>query len=147
MTEIQGKPILVWVSVRFELARVWVIGSQLYNFVRGFRRAYKWRGLYLGGGGRVGGAYNWTKKSVSKRATLSFFLIHQPKYARHANDHAHDWRCETGEAQKRETTREARENGLSPSSDFFGIKTEVLIGQACETCLNDREFPSFLFNT
>ena len=30
MTEIQGKSILVQVSVRFELARVQVIGSQLY---------------------------------------------------------------------------------------------------------------------
>ena len=30
MTEIQGKSILVRVSARFELARVRVIGSQLY---------------------------------------------------------------------------------------------------------------------
>ena len=30
MTEIQGKPILVRVSARFELARVRVIGSRLY---------------------------------------------------------------------------------------------------------------------
>ena len=28
--------------------------------------------------------------------------------------------------EKRETTRKARENGLSQSSDFFGMKTEVL---------------------
>ena len=35
--------------------------------------------------------------------------------------------------KKRETTRKARENGLSRSSDFFGIKTEVLTGQARET--------------
>ena len=48
------------------------------------------KGSYLGGGGRVGGAYNWTKKSVSKRALSLFFLIHQSKCARHANDHAHD---------------------------------------------------------
>ena len=32
MTEFQGKSILVWVKTRFELARVRVIGSQLYNF-------------------------------------------------------------------------------------------------------------------
>ena len=35
--------------------------------------------------------------------------------------------------EKRETTRKARENGLSRSSDFFGVKTEVLTGQARET--------------
>ena len=35
--------------------------------------------------------------------------------------------------EKRETTCKARENGLSRSSDFFGVKTEVLTGQACET--------------
>ena len=34
---------------------------------------------------------------------------------------------------KRETTRKARENGLSRSSDFFGIKTELLTVQARET--------------
>ena len=28
--------------------------------------------------------------------------------------------------EKRETTHKARENGLSQSSDFFGLKTEVL---------------------
>ena len=28
--------------------------------------------------------------------------------------------------EKRETTRKARENGLLWSSDFFGMKTEVL---------------------
>ena len=28
--------------------------------------------------------------------------------------------------EKRETTRKARENGLLSSSDFFGMKTEVL---------------------
>ena len=28
--------------------------------------------------------------------------------------------------EKRETTRKARENGLSRSSDFLGMKTEVL---------------------
>ena len=32
MTEIQGKSLLVRVSARFELARVRVIGSQLYVF-------------------------------------------------------------------------------------------------------------------
>ena len=37
------------------------------------------------------------------------------------------------EHDKRETTRKARENGLSRSSDFFGMKTEVLTGQARET--------------
>ena len=31
MTEIQGKSILVWVSARFELVRVRVIGSRLYD--------------------------------------------------------------------------------------------------------------------
>ena len=34
MTEIQGKSILVRVSARFELARVRVIGSQLYFYLR-----------------------------------------------------------------------------------------------------------------
>ena len=33
MTEIQGKSILVLVSARFELARVRVIGSQLYSLL------------------------------------------------------------------------------------------------------------------
>ena len=34
---------------------------------------------------------------------------------------------------QRKTTRKARENGLSRSSDFFGVKTEMLTGQARET--------------
>ena len=34
MTEIQGKSILVRVSARFELTRIRVIGSQLYNTPR-----------------------------------------------------------------------------------------------------------------
>ena len=33
MTEIQGKLISIWVSTRFELVRVRVIGSRLYNHV------------------------------------------------------------------------------------------------------------------
>ena len=35
--------------------------------------------------------------------------------------------------EKLETTRKARENGLSRSIDCFGVKTEVLTGQARET--------------
>ena len=35
--------------------------------------------------------------------------------------------------EKKETTRKAGENGLSRSSEFFGVKTEVLTGQARET--------------
>ena len=35
--------------------------------------------------------------------------------------------------EKRETTRKAGENGLLRSSDFFGVKTEALTGQARET--------------
>ena len=35
--------------------------------------------------------------------------------------------------EKRETTRKTGENGLSRSSDFFGVKTEALTGQARET--------------
>ena len=51
---------------------------------------------------------------------------------------------------KRETTRKARENspgnGLSRSSDFFGIKTVVLTDQArVRVCLNNWGFPTFLF--
>ena len=53
------------------------------------------KGLIFGGegvGGEGGGAYNRTKKSVSKQALSLFFLVHQPKCkcARHTNDHAHD---------------------------------------------------------
>ena len=34
--------------------------------------------------------------------------------------------------KKRESNRKARENGLSWSSDFFVVKTEVLTGEALE---------------
>lgn len=33
MKEIQGKLTLVRASKRFELARVWVVGSQLYMYI------------------------------------------------------------------------------------------------------------------
>ena len=44
---------------------------------------------------------------------------------------------------KRETTRKAKENFFSRSSDFFGMKTVVLTDQArVRVCLR---FPTFLF--
>ena len=47
MTEIQGKSILVRVSARFELARVRVIGSQLYiNIEVSLPRALKYASKY-----------------------------------------------------------------------------------------------------
>ena len=35
------------------------------------------------------------------KSSLSFFLVLQAKRARHANDHARDWRREMGEARKK----------------------------------------------
>ena len=37
-------------------------------------------------------------------SSLSFFLVHRAKRARHVNDHARDWRRETGEARKKRVT-------------------------------------------
>ena len=47
--------------------------------------------------------------------------------------------------KKRETTRKARENGLSLSG-FFGMKTEVLRGLDLRVCLNNRGLLAFLFS-
>ena len=85
----------------------------------------------MGGGGwagKGGGAYNRTKKSVSKQA-LSLF-----SWSINQNVNVRDTQMTmrmTGDArqerhEKRETTRKARENGLSRPSDFLGMKTEVL---------------------
>ena len=108
--------------------------------------------IFVGGGGVVGKGggvlITGLKKVCQNKHSRSLF------FSWSINQNAQDTQmtmCMTEDARrerhkKRETTRKARENGLSRSSDFFGMKTEVLIGQACETCLNNRAFPSFLFN-
>ena len=84
-----------------------------------------------GGGERMGGAYNQIKKSVSKQAVSPFFLVHQAKHTTHAMT-MHDCKMRDGRGTKKERPRIAKENGLSWSGDFFGERTEVLTGQACE---------------
>ena len=75
-------------------------------------------------------------------SSLSFFLVRRAKRPRHANDHARNWRRERERHDKKETTRKARENGLSRSSFFFGEKTEVLTGRKIFSLLGLP--PSFL---
>ena len=74
----------------------------------------------------MGGAYNWNKKSVSKQALFFFSWsinqnVRDTQMTMHMTEDARQERHE-----KTETTRKARQNGLSQSSDFFGMKTEVL---------------------
>ena len=51
--------------------------------------------------------------------------------------------------ERRETTRKARENGLSRSSDFWASKLKCWqarhVKRDLRVCLNDRGFPTFLF--
>ena len=51
--------------------------------------------------------------------------------------------------EKRETTRKARENGLSRSSDFWASKLKCWqarhVKRDLRVCLNNRGFPTFLF--
>ena len=90
------------------------------------------KGLIFGGGGggrgRGGGAYNRTKKVCQNKHSLFFsWSINQNVNVRDTQmtmRMTEDARQERHE--KRETTRKARENGLSRSSDFLGMKTEVL---------------------
>ena len=74
----------------------------------------------------MGGAYNWNKKNMSKQALFFFSWsinqnVRDTQMTMHMTEDARQERHE-----KTETTRKARQNGLSQSSDFFGMKTEVL---------------------
>ena len=103
----------------------------LYNFVRGFRGLIN-EGAYIwgGGGGRGSGGVLITglKKVCQNKHSLFFsWSINQNVNVRDTQmtmGMTEDARQERHE--KRETTRKARENGLSRSSDFLGMKTEVL---------------------
>ena len=44
------------------------------------------------------GGVGFLSKIVRLRAVSFFFLVRRAKRPRHANDHARDWRGETGEA-------------------------------------------------
>ena len=101
----------------------------LYNFVRGFRGlinegAYIWGGV----GGEGGVLITGLKKVCQNKHSLFFsWSINQNVNVRDTQmtmRMTEDARQERHE--KRETTRKARENGLSRSSDFLGMKTEVL---------------------
>ena len=103
----------------------------LYNFVRGFRGlinegAYIWRGGWAGKGGGV--LITGLKKVCQNKHSLFFsWSINQNVNVQDTQmtmRMTEDARQERHE--KRETTRKARENGLSRSSDFLGMKTEVL---------------------
>ena len=98
----------------------------LYNFVRGFRGLIN-EGAYIWGGG--GGVLITGLKKVCQNKHSLFFSwsINQNVNVRDTQmtmRMTEDARQERHE--KRETTRKARENGLSRSSDFLGMKTEVL---------------------
>ena len=101
----------------------------LYNFVRGFRGLIN-EGAYIWGGGRGRGGVLITglKKVCQNKHSLFFsWSINQNVNVRDTQmtmGMTEDARQERHE--KRETTRKARENGLSRSSDFLGMKTEVL---------------------
>ena len=102
----------------------------LYNFVRGFRGLINEGAYFLRGGGwgRVGVLITGLKKVCQNKHSLFFsWSINQNVNVR---DTQMTMRMTEGVRQerheKRETTRKARENGLSRYSDFFGMKTEVL---------------------
>ena len=82
------------------------------------------KGLIFGGGVLITGL----KKLWQKKHSLFFsWSINQNVNVRDTQmtmRMTEDARQERHE--KRETTRKARENGLSRSSDFLGMKTEVL---------------------
>ena len=96
----------------------------LYNFVRGFgglinEGAYIWGGWVLITGlkkvcqNKHSLFFSWSiNQNVNVRDTqMTMRMTEDARQERH---------------EKRETTRKARENGLSRSSDFLGMKTEVL---------------------
>ena len=97
----------------------------LYNFVRGFRGLIN-EGAYIWGGGGV--LITGLKKVCQNKHSLFFsWSINQNVNVQDTQmtmRMTEDARQERHE--KRETTRKARENGLSRSSDFLGMKTEVL---------------------
>ena len=101
----------------------------LYNFVRGFRGLIN-EGAYIWGGvdGEGGGLITGLKKVCQNKHSLFFsWSINQNVNVRDTQmtmRMTEDARQERHE--KRETTCKARENGLSRSSDFLGMKTEVL---------------------
>ena len=100
----------------------------LYNFVRGFGGLIN-EGAYIWGGGRgVGVLITGLKKVCQNKHSLFFsWSINQNVNVRDTQmtmRMTEDARQERHE--KTETTRKARENGLSRSSDFLGMKTEVL---------------------
>ena len=101
----------------------------LYNFVRGFRGLIN-EGAYIWGGvdGEGGVLITELKKVCQNKHSLFFsWSINQNVNVRDTQmtmRMTEDARQERHE--KRETTRKARENGLSRSSDFLGMKTEVL---------------------
>ena len=66
------------------------------------------------------------------RAVSLFSVVHRAKGETRVTDGARQERHE-----KRETTRKARENGLSRSSDFFGVSTEVLTARHVKRALGD----------
>ena len=90
------------------------------------------KGLIFGGegvGGEGGGVLTTGLKKVCQNKHSLFFSwsINQNVNVRDTQmtmRMTEDVRQERHE--KRETTRKARENGLSRSSDFLGMKTEVL---------------------
>ena len=90
------------------------------------------KGLIFGGegvGGEGGGVLITGLKKVcqNKRSLFFSWSINQNVNVRDTQmtmRMTEDARQERHE--KRETTRKARENGLSRSSDFLGMKTEVL---------------------
>ena len=89
------------------------------------------KGLIFGGGGgwgRGGVLITGLKKVCQNKHSLFFsWSINQNVNVRDTQmtmGMTEDARQERHE--KRETTRKARENGLSRSSDFLGMKTEVL---------------------
>ena len=101
----------------------------LYNFVRGFRGLIN-EGAYIWGGwaGKGGVLITGLKKVCQNKHSLFFsWSINQNVNVRDTQmtmRMTEDTRQERYE--KRETTCKARENGLSRSSDFLGMKTEVL---------------------
>ena len=94
----------------------------LYNFVRGFGGLIN-EGAYIWGGG-VGVLITGLKKVCQNKHSLFFsWSINQNVNVRDTQmtmRMTEDARQERHE--KRETTRKARENGLSRSSDFFGYE-------------------------
>ena len=56
---------------------------------------------------------------INFRSSLSFFLVRRAKRERHANDHARDWRRETGKARKK---RDYLQSQRECSSDFLAWK-------------------------